>query len=303
MNIKIIKTLGSGVMGTVYLAESGKTRYIYKIEKMDDVDIYNRQVDFNEMVGNQYPNSFLILKSHGVIDECDHKQPIPKWATGAFRKHLVNKNKHTKCFYLLYTPVLDCTFRDIINKVFKNNRLYLKMAYDIMSAINLMHKAGYTHNDIHGGNVMYNGKRFYLIDYGRISHKKYKSGNIEREVKRYNLSDINMILWNLLVCNRPFMYLEDHKLPIIDYKKFMKRINAFTEYKQIYRELGYLPKPMREEPAILLTAMDYPHIYCECMGLKKVIPLEIPYPNMIRYVIKHAADKNYDVILRYIKSL
>jgi serine/threonine protein kinase len=203
----------------------------------------------------------------------------------------------------LYTPVLKDVYWDFAKKVFKSKRLYLRMAHDIISAINIMHKAGYTHNDIHGGNIMSDGKRFYLIDYGRISHKKYRAGEIEREVKRYDLKDINMVLWNCLVRNKPWMYLEDNKLPLIDAKKYMRRIEKYAEYKKIYADLHYLPKPMREEPAILLTAMEFPHINCECLGLKTVIKLEVPYPDLIRYIIKHAADKNYDSILRYIKLM
>ena len=33
MEVKLIKKLGSGLMGTVFLVESEKKKYIYKIEK------------------------------------------------------------------------------------------------------------------------------------------------------------------------------------------------------------------------------------------------------------------------------
>ena len=83
MDIKIIKQLGQGVMGTVFLAESAGRRYIYKIEKMNDPDIYERQVDFDTNVAKFYPDYFLTLKYRPQWSDCS----TPIFIISSFFRH------------------------------------------------------------------------------------------------------------------------------------------------------------------------------------------------------------------------
>jgi hypothetical protein len=83
-NIKLIKEIGSGYNGTAYLAEYNNIKMIYKIEKMDVYDDnepltseYYRQIDFNKKIAINNPNKFLVLKSHGIIYNCEYTHP--KW--------------------------------------------------------------------------------------------------------------------------------------------------------------------------------------------------------------------------------
>ncbi len=304
MDIRVIREIGAGVSGTVYLVESGKKKYIYKIEKILDTEAYERQVDFDEKVAKFYPNTFLTLKSHGIINSCKHKQFLPKFVKGAFRKALEKKDKSHICIFLLYEPVLKYTLDSIRDKLYSNQNLYLKMAYDLIFAIDTMHRAGFTHNDIHTKNVMTDGKNFYLIDYGRISHKTYNQSSVEKEIKKYNLFDIDMCLWNCLIYNKPAIHIIENDIPLPSIKKFIKSISQHDEYKKFHRQLNHLRGQRREEMAILVTAMYHPNIYCECLGLKNIVlPVIAPIPKLIHYIIDHMLDKQYDSILRYIKKM
>lgn len=162
-SIKIKKKIGEGVMGTVYLAKSNGNEYIYKIEKLDDHNegtksTYVRQIDFDENVASRYPERFMTLKQYGVILDCDHKQKINKKAN--------KKNKENDCVYLLYKPLLDGTLGKFMDKN-KSNKQYLSMIYSLVKSIQIMRKEGYSHRDLHDGNIMY---------------KKTNSQNIKKEL-------------------------------------------------------------------------------------------------------------------------
>jgi hypothetical protein len=107
MDIKIIKKIGEGFNGTIYLIKSKNQKLVYKIEKLDDFDqgyksIYHRQIDFDEHVARHHPERFMMLKSYGVIEDCAHKQPMPQGLEATKKKAFIKKNNLTKCLYLIY---------------------------------------------------------------------------------------------------------------------------------------------------------------------------------------------------------
>ncbi len=303
MDIKIVKELGSGVMGTVYLIESSGKKYVYKIEKMENPEAYNRQIIFDREVAQKNPKYFLTLKSYGIINFCPHKQPIPKWVTGSFRENLIKKNKSESCYYLVYGPVLKSTLAQLGSSIYEKKTMYKKMIQDVITAINITKKAGFTHNDIHSGNIMSDDRNnFYIIDYGRISHKSFKLSVVEKEIKKYELNDADMILWNVLVFNGPIEYMIKNKMDIPPYKKFTSAIRKHEEFHTMLKNISHV-KYKKEDIAIFLTAIYHPEIYCKCLGLKKTIHLIVPYPKFIHYYIDHMFDKNFDIILKYINKL
>ena len=228
-SLKVIKELGHGVIGTTYLVEIDKKKYIAKIEKINEKDIkYDtskslwREIEFSKFA-SKYPEHFMTLKSFEIINLCEHKQPDPpSFIQGIRREDLINQNKSTFCSKLVYSPVLDHTWGEYVNELnLKKNikKLYSMMCQCIYS-IGLLNKNGYIHRDIHNGNIMYKktnkknielesykvptyGKQWYIIDYGLIvrkdfkrTHGIYRKSEI-RKLQNMHLDIIQFIEWTI----------------------------------------------------------------------------------------------------------
>jgi serine/threonine protein kinase len=182
MDFKVIKKLGNGVMGTVYLCRYNGLLATAKIEKvgsktssngdvMSSKGNYVRQVLFNEFA-KKYPNRFLTLLFASVINGCIFKQPRPQdikdWPT-KFRDKWFAEQKSDKCSLLVYAPVLNCTMAKILADVsepksdrpakyapsVKLSNLLLAIFKYLKKSVDLMNDAGFYHRDLHAGNIMY----------------------------------------------------------------------------------------------------------------------------------------------------
>lgn len=180
MDVKTKKKIGHGAMGSVYLAEAGGKKCIVKIEKAcpnfeRGNRAYDRQVVFAEWLADQpIKNKFLTLKSHGWINNCKNRVPIPKWADAESRKRFEQKNNLSTCYYLIYTPVLSQTLGEALKgKSFREYAAIIKsMLRQIVPPIIYMNDHGYSHRDLHKGNIMRN-KSWYIIDYGLVKNKRW----------------------------------------------------------------------------------------------------------------------------------
>lgn len=319
-NMKIIKKLGEGVAGTVYLAEFNKMsnaqheQYIYKLEKWlprRDLlkDVYYRQVEFDKFA-KRYPNKFMTLKTHGVIDHCKHIQPIPKFATGKFRTDLEKKNKSDRCFYLAYTPIYKYNLKSTHNKLMKNIKLWYKMMYQIIEQIDLMRTAGFTHNDIHSGNIMIDdNSNFHIIDYGMISHKNWPQNDNDKMIAKYGITDISMFLWNVSICNSVVIWALDNNIKFPTVSSFTQRLTKYKEYDEAKK---YVPQYWSKDTynellAFVIAILNYA-VYKKCLGpkfamRKDILILTTEQKNLLLWIVKHSVEKNYLMILKKIKKM
>ncbi len=117
-SIKVIKKLGSGVIGTTYLLSINNKHHVGKIEKILEKNIvydtsysFWREIEFSKFA-NTYPEHFMTLKSWSITKDCNHKQPTPPlYIQGKHRKDLIDINNSTYCSILIYEPALDNTLR------------------------------------------------------------------------------------------------------------------------------------------------------------------------------------------------
>ena len=128
MEYKKIKELGSGGNGTVYLIQSGKEKLIYKLERMDKYDKkkpltseYYRQIKFNEDIAIHHPDRFMVLRSHGIIYNCDYKHPrheeFMENMDEKRKRRYVRKNSQPNCYYLIYFQIQKmCNTLDVRDK-------------------------------------------------------------------------------------------------------------------------------------------------------------------------------------------
>ena len=200
-NITIVKTLGSGMFGTTYLAKYNNNNYALKIQnilKSNKNKSYKnslwRELDLYDYINNLKPpqqNFFTKLYYYEIIDDCKHKQ-IRSYKIDLNKiKEFAKLDKSNWCIKLLTEYKGNKTLQQYIY----NNTLTVPQTYSIILQIcNIMlilYEGGYSHNDLHTGNFMlnlteektftflnkripYNGLHITAIDYGEVLHKKFK---------------------------------------------------------------------------------------------------------------------------------
>lgn len=169
---KIIKELGHGMIGTTYLVKLASTQYAMKIEKIPEsnvVDKFNtkynewREIEFSEHFGNKYPEQFVKLYSWDIIDNCDYVNPsdfshLPE----NVQKKLQDKIDSKFCIRKLYSLV-DTDLSKIAESL--NKKQTYSLIIQTAHIIWLLGTEGYSHNDLHYGNigVKYTNKKYIKI--------------------------------------------------------------------------------------------------------------------------------------------
>jgi len=282
-DIKLLKKIGEGWSGAVYKCKIGNINGIYKIEKINKYNLldnnsnYHRQIDFSINIGNKYPNKFLLLVQNGILHNCNYTSDIPSNMPEYLKKEKIKSNKIKICAFLIYTPILDGTLRDIINKL--SNIEYKNMVKQIINSINIIHKNGYVHRDIHDENIMYkkiNGKyEWYIIDYGLIFNKKYKLNDTDIVInKKYWKNDKIAFIYSIL--NKPILdFIEEKNVEI---KNFDERIKYIKNNKIFNNIKKYIPSNLSKnetnEIIIILTIILHNNIFIESLGLDYIKYIE-----------------------------
>lgn len=314
MNCKIKKKLGSGFNGTVYLSEIDGKPAISKVEKYDgdssSRSTYIREIAFSE-VARKYPDYFLTLVFHGVIDNCKHVQEKPDMRMNKRQLKVFNeKNKLPSCSMLSYTPVLDGTLGNVMDVL--NEKEFYQMVLRIVETCKILEVMGYRHRDIHQGNIMYRMKKgkyqWYLIDYGACYHANFTKNKTDKFLDE-NPNDMLMLLW-MIIDNYAMLYIRRNKLPLVSYDTMIKRIKKSADYKVIKQlvptvESGKFRKATTDECIGLITAIvNYP-LYAQAIGVTeeqwKSVEAEIKSKNkgkidaakkakVLLYIVQHYND-------------
>lgn len=308
MNVEIVKKLGSGFEGTVYLAKVNKKISIFKIEKLNGVSFmqYHRQVYFNNTFAINYPDKFMTLKSHGIIKDCDHIQSIPGWTNEEQKKFLEWKNSLEECSFLIYTPRLSYTLKKLLPKL--SNKSYLNMLYQVIDTINLLRNNDIIHRDVSSDNIMCNSKKdkWYIIDYGRITSKDHDITKFDEDIDKYFSNDLLMFIGSIV--NNPMFYEVD------DFPDDKKAIKIIKKDKIFLKIKKYLPKKDRrinnlrnkniqnKSILIILAIIDY-QLYCKLyLDVDYTKKAKQLFPDLLLYIVKNSTNKDYNLILNKIKN-
>lgn len=256
---KIIKELGHGMIGTVFLAKYKNKKYALKIEHILKEDIKKsssspiwREIFFSKKFANKYPEQFIKLFSYDIIDNCTHKQEyhmnVEMIMNKKIRDKIYNIAKSNLCIRKVYS-LIDGVLDDIIGSL-SRKQLYsfiLQYSYIIL----LLQKNGYSHGDIHGGNIGYvktkkefvkilnnniptYGYIFNFIDYGFVKNKKNKLSNENKEFhnKLFSYEGNLGFIFTLLYDDIYFYnYLVKHKIKYNEeelYLNFLKSEEFYT---------------------------------------------------------------------------
>lgn len=218
-NINILNTLGTGLFGTTYTVLYNGKKYALKRQKILKSYITKgtkypmwREFKFLSQINKFSENDknfFIRLISYKFYDKCTFINKNKKTILKIVSR--LQKSRH--CLDMLF-DLKDGIIFSIMNKL--NKRQILSMTIQIFNAINIMHRYGYYHCDLHSGNIAYKkvksnnmlcinkykipsyGYQFSLIDYGMILSDKFKLNKHEIKklniIRRYNYDAIRFYL-------------------------------------------------------------------------------------------------------------
>lgn len=321
-NYKIIKTLGHGMSGTVYLVKKGNKKYALKIEHILEKDIKKsnkslvwREIEFSIKFGNHHNDQFMKLVDYDIIDNCHHIQKyrfdlsyFPKNKQEEYKK--LSQSKY--CVRKVYT-LIDTTLDKIIEKL-TIKQIY-SMIVQIAYALYLLHSNNYIHGDFHwenvgviktknkfikifDHNVPTYGYIYQLIDYGSILNKKDIANKKEEtrfnEVIGYELRTIK----DFLMITKFWKEVRKYKINT-PFKEFYKEFRKTEEYHLIktitnnkYSQM-YLFDILYAEKSQRMTLGNK---FKKVMKVKLLIPLEdilymVKYENNYKDMIDYFIDK------------
>jgi len=196
--IKIIKKLGAGMLGTVYLIEYENERYALKIQKILEEEktqnpkflIWRELLFYKDVNKMPYESQKFFCKLYGykIVEDCKHKQIRPK-VIPQIISFLDKMNKSNICIILLIDYKGSTTLYDYLQKNLSIKRIY-SILLQVCKIILLLSDIKYSHNDLHPGNIMihptkdktfdimghqapHNGLQLVAIDYGSMTNEKY----------------------------------------------------------------------------------------------------------------------------------
>jgi hypothetical protein len=210
--IKIIKTIGKGMHGSVYLVEDTKTnkQYAMKVEPVFKKHIKKstkspiwREIEFAKTISSKYPNQFMkIYRYENKKCKYIHKINEKRWKTmGKMRKDYYKKLLASPYCSIKLTSIVDDILHNILYSL-TDKKIILDLFIQVINIAYLTNKEGYYHRDLKPKNIgiVYTKDKYikilnkdipthgYIlqaIDYGSVFHNKYELDNWEKDAMKY----------------------------------------------------------------------------------------------------------------------
>lgn len=220
-NYKIIKEIGMGMLGTVYMVQDkkNKKKYAMKIEKIFKEQAngtlknrLGREMEFSNKMSKLYPQHFIKIYDNWIDSNCVYNHD---WNKIGINIELLDKQ--TKLYYnkLFDSPycsikiysLVDLTLKDLYQQHKIDENQYYNLFIQCLYVMYLCNKNGYLHQDWKMDNIglIKTNKKFInifdrklkthgyfvvLIDYGGIIHNKYILLNYEKKIFENNYTDL-----------------------------------------------------------------------------------------------------------------
>ena len=252
-NMKIIKKLGSGNDGNVYMVQSAtipnkyyalKIEYMLSITSLDGQDskIY-RYKEFDRDVASVYPNMFLHIINYDIKNNCNDERTNKQQKT----TNIINS-----CIRIVYTVIDGMLINENQSKMSDNE--FYSMVIQLVYSVYLMHNKGYVHTDVNEKNIGYFdtkeksikaqfnnkifniplfSKQYIIFDYGNVLHPKFKMTEFENTKynRLKNLGDLDLIFFGYTLFSNyklSFRSELENKLSILKQKPNYKEICEIT---------------------------------------------------------------------------
>ncbi len=313
---KIIKELGHGLFGTVYLVEKNGKNYALKVEHILEKDVEKnlrsplwREIDFFSNFASKHKDQFIQLIEHDIIKNCEHKQKQNKNVPNATKNLVKSLSQSRYCSRKIYTLI-----DDVIAAINPNlNEIYSIIAQAVYAAYQ-MNKAGYVHMDLHLGNIGFVntkdkfikifgkdvptfGRKVQLIDFGFVLNRKYEMTANENNLYKigldkeiFSLLSIMTVdmrdLWNQIPKEMDYYYLLDQFEKTEEYE-LLRNIIDDKHYRFYLYQIVYNKKFQQ-------SIFGKNH---------KIIPIFIFVPiDDIIYILR-SSDKPKDIINYFISKI
>jgi serine/threonine protein kinase len=249
-DVNIVKTLGSGMFGTVYLGTKDNKKYAIKIQKIlphhknknykhdiwREVDMYK----YIDSLDDSDAKFFSKLYDFQIIDNCNHKQKRNiKLGNDDFSKKLKKYDKSKICAQLITEYKGDTTLSHFLSLKNPSQSVLKSILLQIIKICNILKRGKYVHGDLHTGNIMihktndktfvlngkrvkYSGYQLSVIDYGEVMHTKYRLTDkpaFKAFSKNYTQTLFNECKWliqDIILTSDKYMYncrKNNRKLP------------------------------------------------------------------------------------------
>ena len=182
MQITRGKQIAQSDIHTIYICDFNGEKAIMKVSQPSLISRGNQPNGkdnkavvaqaFNEAI-TRYPARFQILK----------------WSAISADKHIT----------LVYTPFLPYQLSEIKNKM--SNAIRKAVYLYLRKSLEIMHQAGWSHNNIHSGNIMCktigNPASYYITDYTHVTQQANHSANHSVSYSKLHPDFINLV-WCML---------------------------------------------------------------------------------------------------------
>jgi len=250
-NLKLIKKIGYGMYGTIYLVKYENDYRALKIEHILKKDMNKKssiiwnEINFSLNFGNNYPDQFIKLHAYDFINNCEHNQEYSSNITifsNKTQKKIKSLSSSDFCIRKIYS-LIDTSLDKIFNKLSKV-QIY-SMLIQLFYTVNLLEKNNYIHGDIHAGNIGVlktdiktltignytiptEGYIYKLIDYGFTTNKNDTEN--KKQFKKLFGKESKYII--LLLINFPlWTFINKNNIKINDDKTIYKKIKKTSEFK------------------------------------------------------------------------
>jgi len=250
--IKIVKKLGAGMWGTVYLIDYENKKYAMKVQKILEEEksrnpkfsIWRELLFFNDV--NKMPRyaQKFFCRLHGYkIQECGkyrHIRPKNIPQNSIHVEYFKKMNASNICVVLVMDYVGSLSLYDYLQTNLPAKKIYT-ILLQICKINKIMSDMKYSHNDLHPSNIMVtqtkSGLQLVAIDYGNVTNASYGK-TLSNDSEEYYFLDLTKSLFYILQ-NAPKLEkncrLQKKKFPYEIKKKYDEDVwkMLFQQYERI----------------------------------------------------------------------
>ena len=271
--IKVIKKLGTGMWGTVYLIDYENKKYAMKVQKILEEEktqnpkfpIWRELLFFNDV--NKMPRDAqkFFCRLHGYkIQECGkykHIRPKNIPENSIFVDKFKEMNASNICVILVMDYLGSTSLYDYLQTSPPSKKIYT-ILLQICKINKIMSDMKYSHNDLHPANLMVtenSGLQLVAIDYGNVTNASYGKA-YSNDSEEYYFLDLTKSLFYVLQ-NRPKLEkncrLQKKKFPYEIKKKYEEDVweMLFQKYEKIVD--AYAEKYLRLYPNLRKSYLEF----------------------------------------------
>ena len=271
--IKVIKKLGTGMWGTVYLIDYENKKYAMKVQKILEEEktqnpkfpIWRELLFFNDV--NKMPRDAqkFFCRLHGYkIQECGkykHIRPKNIPENSIFVDKFKEMNASNICVILVMDYLGSTSLYDYLQTSPPSKKIYT-ILLQICKINKIMSDMKYSHNDLHPANLMVTentGLQLVAIDYGNVTNASYGKA-YSNDSEEYYFLDLTKSLFYVLQ-NRPKLEkncrLQKKKFPYEIKKKYEEYVweMLFQKYEKIVD--AYAEKYLRLYPNLRKSYLEF----------------------------------------------